>query len=208
MMIMIKLRQRTLMYHLELKRSLDLFNYLTTIDDYRRLLERFLGFYGPAEASIERHFNRRAGGFDFERRRKVPMLVGDLRALGVKQLAALPRCAALPAIHSLPQAFGRLYALEIATLGGQIIARHLNRALGVSPESGCSFFNSYGDQALAMWSDFVQQIKKNAVTTEIEDAMTGAAVEIFVNMEQWMTYRCASDPTQRVFKFVAGAMSA
>src|SRR5215470_11320679 len=188
-MIMIRLRQKTLRLHLGLKRRLDLFNYLTTHEDYRQLLERFLGFYGPVEAALERHFNRRAGGFDFERRRKVPMLVSDLRALGVKQLAALPRCGALPAVHSLPQAFGCLYALEIATLGGQIIARHLSRALGVGPGSGCSFFNSYGDQSVRMWHDFGQQIKKSAVTNEIEEAMTRAAIETFVRLEQWMTDR-------------------
>src|SRR5215475_14747951 len=131
-MIMIRLRQRTLRFHLGLKERLDLFRYLTTIEDYRRLLERFLGFYGPVESALERHFNRRAGGFDFEGRRKVPMLVSDLRALGGRRLTALPRCSSLPTIASTPQAFGCLYALEISTLSGQIITRHLNRAFGVS----------------------------------------------------------------------------
>src|SRR5262249_60773560 len=114
-MIMIRLRQKTLRFHLGLKERLDLFRYLTTIEDYRRLLERFLGFYGPVEAALERHFNRRAGGFDFERRRKVPMLVSGLRALGGKDLTALPRCALLPPLDSAPQASGGLYALESAT---------------------------------------------------------------------------------------------
>src|SRR5499433_2465572 len=185
-MIMIRLRQKTLRLHLGLKERLDLFRYLTTLEDYRRLLERFLGFYGPVEAALGRHFNRRAGGFDFERRRKVPMLVSDLRALGVKQFTTLPRCDSLPAISSTRQAFGCLYALEISTLGGQIITRHLNRAFGVSPGSGCSFFHSYGDQTVTMWSDLGQQIKNYAVTDEIEEAMIGAAVETFVKLEQWM----------------------
>jgi len=207
-MIMIRLRQKTLRYHLQLKQRLDLFHHLATLDDYRRLLEKFLGFYGPMEAALERHFNRRGGGFDFEQRRKVPMLVSDLRALGVRQLTCLPRCAALPTLDAPSQAFGCLYALEIATLGGQIIARHLNRTLGVGPGSGCSFFNSYGDQAVKMWHDFGQQIKKNAVTNEIEEAMTRAAIETFVRLEQWMTDRSEPERPQKVLKLVAGGMSA
>jgi len=190
-MIMIKLRQHTLRLHMRLRERLDLFNYLTTPGNYRQLLERFLGFYGPVEAALERHFNRRAGGFDFELRRKVPMLVSDLRALGVKQLTALPRCSTLPGLDSAPQAFGCLYALEITTLGGQIFARHLNRSLGVGPGAGLSFFDGYGDQAIRMWGEFGQQIKKYAVTGEIEDAMTEAAVETFIKLEQWMTYKGA-----------------
>lgn len=203
-MIMIRLRQKTLRLHLRLKQGQDLFHHLATLEDYRRLLERFLGFYGPVETALEKHFNRRAGGFDFERRRKVPMLVSDLRSLGVKQFTTLPRCASLPTIDSTPRAFGCLYALEISTLGGQIIARHLNRAFGVSPGSGCSFFHSYGNQTVTMWSDLGQQIKKYAVTDEIEEAMIRAAVETFVNLEQWMTTKGAPERPQKVLKLVAG----
>jgi len=207
-MTMIRLRQKTLRYHLQLKQRLDLFHHLATLDDYRRLLEKFLGFYGPVESALETHFNRRAGGFDFERRRKVPMLVSDLRALGVRQLTALPRCAALPTLDSLPQAFGCLYAIEIATLGGQIVARHLNRALGVGPGSGCSFFNSYGEQAVTMWHDFGQQIKKYAVTIEIEEAMIRTAIETFVKLEQWMTDRGVPERPPQRLTLVAGGRSA
>jgi heme oxygenase len=207
-MIMIRLRQRTLRYHLQLRQKLDLFHHLATLEDYRKLLEKFLGFYGPLEAALEKQLDRRAGGFDFDRRRKVPMLVSDLRALGVKQLTVVPRCAALPAVDSPPQALGSLYALEIATLGGQILARHLHRALGVSPGAGSSFFNSYGDQAVRMWHDFGQQIKKYAVTNEIEEGMTRAAIETFVKLEQWMTDKGAPDRPKNIFRVVAGGMSA
>lgn len=203
-MIMVRLRQKTLRLHLRLKEEIDLLKRLTTLEDYRRLLERFLGFYRPVESALERRFNRRAGGFDFERRRKVPMLVGDLRALGVKQFATLPRCASLPTLDSTPQAFGCLYALEISTLSGQMITRHLDRAFGVSPGSGCSFFHSYGDQTVTMWGDLGQQIKKYAVTDEIEDVMIGAAVETFVKLEQWMTVKGAPERPQNVLKLVAG----
>jgi heme oxygenase (biliverdin-IX-beta and delta-forming) len=203
-MIMVRLRQKTFRLHLRLKQGIDLFNHLKTLEDYRRLLEKFMGFYGPLETALGRHFNRRAGGFDFERRRKVPMLVSDLRALGFKQFTTLPRSASLPTISSAHQAFGCLYALEISTLGGQIITRHLNRAFGVSPGSGCSFFHSYGDQTVAMWSDLGQQIKKHAVTEEIEEAMIEAAVETFVRLEQWMTIKGAPERPQKILKLVAG----
>ena len=135
------------------------------------------------------------------------MLVSDLRALGVKELAVLPRCAVLPALDSPAQAFGCLYALEITTLGGQIVARHLNRALGVGPGAGCSYFNSYGNQAVAMWHDFGQQIKRQAAPGEIEEAMTRAAIDTFVRLEQWMTGRSEAERSPGVLKLVAGGMS-
>jgi heme oxygenase len=201
---MVRLRQKTLMLHLRLKQRIDLFHHLKTLEDYRRLLEKFMGFYGTLEITLAKQFNRRAGGFDFERRRKVPMLVSDLRALGFKQFTTLPRCASLPAISSTSQAFGCLYALEISTLGGQILTRHLNRVFGVSPGSGCSFFHSYGDQTVMMWRDLGQQINKYAVTDEIEEAMIGAAVETFVRLEQWMTIKGAPERPQNILKLVAG----
>src|SRR5215813_12180637 len=160
-MIMIRLRQKTLRFHLGLKERLDLFCYLTTIEDY-------------------------------------------LRALGVKDLTALPRCAILPTLDSAPQAFGCLYALEISTLGWQFVARHLNRSLGVGPGAGCSFFESYGDQAVRMWGEFGQQIKKYAVTGEIEEAMSEAAVDTFGKLEQWMIYKGAPERQRSVLKLVAG----
>jgi heme oxygenase len=203
-MIMVRLRQKTLRLHLRLKQGMDLFHHLNTLEDYRRLLEKFMGFYGPLETALGRHFNRRAGGFDFESRRKVPMLVSDLRALGFKQFTTLPRCPALPTISSTPQAFGCLYALEISTLGGQILTRHLNRVFGVSPGSGCSFFHSYGDQTVMMWRDLGQQINKYAVTDEIEESMIGAAVETFVILEQWMAMKGAPERPQKILKLVAG----
>jgi heme oxygenase len=203
-MIMVRLRQKTLRLHLRLKQGIDLFHHFSTLEDYRRLLERYQGFYEPVESALERHFNRRAGGLDFEPRRKSPMLVRDLRALGVKQFTTLPRCASLPAISSTPHAFGCLYTLEISTLGGQIITRHLNRVFGVSPESGCSFFHSYGDQTVMMWRDLGQQIKKYAVTDEIEEAMIEAAVETFVKLEEWMAINVSLERPQKVLKLVAG----
>jgi heme oxygenase len=201
---MVRLRQKTLRLHLRLKQGVDLFHHLKTIEDYRRLLEKYMGFYGPLETALGRHFNRRAGGFDFESRRKVPMLVSDLRELGHKQFTTLPRCSTLPVVSSTPQAFGCLYALEISTLGGQIITRHLNKVFGVSPGAGCSFFHSYGDQTVAMWSDLGQQIKKYAVTDEIEEAMIGAAVETFVKLEHWMTVKSVPERPQKILKLVAG----
>jgi hypothetical protein len=42
----------------------------------------------------------------------------------------------------------------------KIITRHLNRVFDVSLGSSRSFFHSYGDQTVVMWSDLGQQIGK------------------------------------------------
>src|SRR5215813_6596790 len=198
-MILTRLKQKTFLYHERLEKKLDLFHGVHTFDDYRRLLGKFLGFYEPAEEALETTFNWSAINFDFTSRKKTPLLMRDLHSLGIEDTLLLPRCKTLPALDTLPQAFGCLYVFESATLGWGIVLNHLSRTLGVSRQDGGEFFNSYGDRVVAMWHDFAQQLRAYASRPDIEEAVIMAAIDTLVHMDHWMTESpAAAAPAEQV----------
>jgi heme oxygenase len=181
-----RLREATRPHHEAVERSVDLLRSCQSLDGYRRLLGRFLGFYEPAEARLSPWLEA-VPGLDYSRRRKSSMLVDDLKAIGLDAaaIAAIPRCPELPAIASLPQALGCMYVLEGATLGGQYIARHVKSAPGLGAEDGCSFFHSYGDHVGPMWKAFREVLSAQAVDEAHERAITELAGETFTKFERW-----------------------
>jgi len=198
-MILTRLKYKTLWHHERLEKKLDLYHRVKTFDDYRLLLGKFLGFYEPVEAALEAVFDWSVIQFDFQARKKTPLLINDLRSLGIDDTLLLPRCGRIPMLDTLPRAFGCLYVFESATLGRAIIMRHLSRTLGVAPEDGGAFFNSYGDRIVAMWRDFGQRLSDYASRPDIEDAVIRAAIDTLVCLDHWMTGRPVSiAPTRQV----------
>src|SRR5262245_27377326 len=185
-MILTRLKQKTLWRHERLEKRLDLFHGVTTIDDYRHLLGKFLGFYEPVEEALEATFNWSAINFNFTSRKKTPLLMRDLHSLGIEDTLLLPRCKTLPALDTLAHAFGCLYVFESATLGWGIVLNHMTRTLGVSRRDGGAFFNSYGDRVVAMWHDFAQQLRAYASRPDLEEAVIRAAIDTLVHLDRWM----------------------
>ena len=102
-----RLREATRPHHEAVEQSVDLLESCQSLDGYRRLLGRFLGFYEPAEVRLA-PWLQAVPGLDYARRRKSSTLVDDLKALGLDaaSVAAIPRFAEVPGIASLPQALG------------------------------------------------------------------------------------------------------
>jgi heme oxygenase (biliverdin-IX-beta and delta-forming) len=198
-MILTRLKQKTLWRRDALGKRLDLFHSMHTPDDYRLLLEKFLGFYEPVEETLESTFDWSMVKFDFKSRKKTPLLMRDLHSSGVEDTLLLPRCKVLPALNTLPQAFGCLYVFESATLSWGIVLSHLSRTLGVTRESGGAFFNSYGDRVVAMWHDFAQQLRAYASRPDIEAAIIRTAIDTLVYLDQWMAVSPAAvEPAENV----------
>jgi heme oxygenase len=78
-----------------------------------------------------------------------------------------------------------LYVTEGATLGGQIISRHLEQTLGLSARRGAAFFGSYGLQVGAMWRTFCA-ILQTQTPVDQEDAAIAAARQTFIAIHQWL----------------------
>ena len=178
-----QLKQETLPYHESLERQLPLFRPDLSWGEYRTLLESFYGFYAPWEQRAVPPLQRVWPGF-FDGRRKTPLLERDLQFLG-SDPALLRTCLCLPGTDSLPALWGTLYVLEGATLGGQILTRHLTQHFSLSPEAGCSFFASYGAAVGDRWREFCHLLSSYS-SPENDQAIVQAAIDTFSCFQAWL----------------------
>jgi heme oxygenase len=140
------------------------------------------------ERQIEAAANWSALGFDWPRRRKAPLLERDLCSAGDSPdvVAALARCTNLPRIGGLPHALGCLYVLEGATLGGQVVLRHLTGVPSLEGVTWFSFLSSYGAEVGPMWREFGEFLTVQA--NGDDEAIVRAACETFTTLALWL--RC------------------
>ena len=189
--ILARLKRETAEQHARVEAMLPLLDAGLTRDAYRRVLAAFYGYHRPLEPALWSAPGLDALGLHAAERRKVPLLERDLRALGLDEaaLAALPDCARLPDVGTLPQAVGCLYVLEGATLGGRVIERRLARTLGVNAARGGAFFASYGERVGPMWAAYRAAAVRYAEEGGDEDAAVAAAVDTFASLARWLEER-------------------
>ena len=185
MSILARLKAETQTHHDAVERSIGLALPGLTLDHYARVLARFLGFYRPLERRLLAVPGLADMLPDLPGRRKAHLLAADLAALG--RCDAVPDCPDLPALATATQALGCLYVLEGATLGGQLLRRHVGATLGLTPEAGCRFFAAYGDRVGEMWHSFREAVAGYVVTPEREADAVGAAVATFATLDRWLT---------------------
>jgi heme oxygenase len=186
-MILKILRQQTSERHAAVEARLPLVDPALSRAAYEEILKRFYGFYLPLEARLLAVSLWREIGFEMEARRKVSPLEWDLEELSDDaELARLPRCAELPEIACPAQALGCLYVVEGATLGGQIITKHLQKNLGITPETGGAFFAGYGAETGARWQEFGAMITAQAGQLGQDDVIVASANRTFETLEHWL----------------------
>ncbi len=179
------LREQTRAEHDAIERSLGIMSDTLTRQAYRRTLERFYGFWHPLEQRFQQTVGLSGTGVNLTSREKTPLLALDLRMLTAAAPAGLPLCGDLPFVASVPAALGCMYVLEGASLGGQIISRHLRASLGITPESGGRFFYGYGERTGEMWRAFGAAVSVFAVTAETQGGMVQAAIATFRALRRW-----------------------
>ncbi len=181
-----RLREATRLAHARVEASLPLMSPSLTLATYVRVLEAFHGVYAQLEPRLSRAAAEHGVALALGDRGKVALLVADLAALGksVAEVQALPRCADLPRVTSASQAIGVLYVLEGATLGGRIILRHVDAALGLDAAGGAAFFSGYGDATGAMWTRFSRHV--DAASAIDTDVAIAAAIETFETLTVWL----------------------
>ncbi len=190
----LKLRQETHELHAGLERALDLLSPALVADDYRRLLERFYGFYNPLEAAM-----RQALGGDATEiatgRWKTPAIAADLASLGQRpaDVAQLPAASDVPRLASRADVTGALYVVEGSTLGGAVLSRHFAERWGLTREHGLAFLHFYGDQTAAMWQRYLAHL---AEFDNERDAgrVIAAATATFRALAAWLTTPSAGTP--------------
>ena len=188
-----RLREATRHAHTRIEGALPLLDPKLTRARYGVVLEAFFGFYVGLEPSLLIAAGAHAADIDLGGRAKLPLLLLDLHALGrtTAELDALPRCLELPLTFSSSHALGVLYVLEGATLGGQVIARNLNAALGLGASNGAAFFTGYGLETRAMWNRFCEHVECSAALDP--DALVSAAVDTFEKLRIWLVTGTSHD---------------
>jgi len=189
------LRSDTRSAHRALERQLDLLADDLHLARYLRLIELFYGFYTPLEAQLlsDDRLPWTQLGLDPRVRRKAGWLAADVSALAGSPLAALPLCTDLPDVSAADAAFGCLYVLEGATLGGRVISRHLTRTLGIGPQTGARFHHGYGEDSAAMWRAFqAAGLRHAALGADPEQVVRGANAT-FEALARWCSGHERSD---------------
>ena len=198
--ILLRLRLETRDEHNAVERVLDLMSAALTSDGYRQRLAQFYGFYAPFEKKLEKKLKDHddlqpcAGHTPSpppgtraalaSRLNKTALLQLDLQHLGVNT-DELPLCHKLPLAETQADILGCLYVMEGATLGGRLITRHVQTTLGITPATGCSFFDGYGDHTGTMWQGMRQLLVNAAVDPATENRMVVSAIATFTCLRQW-----------------------
>lgn len=170
---MAKLKEATKDQHDALESSVAVMDQMFSRTDYVELLQKFYGFYSQIEPRLTQ-FDLSRFGIKVRDRMKTEKLASDLRSLGAEPSDDHEFMSA-PSIDSEAAAFGAMYVLEGATLGGQVITRHLRQHLALDVDSGGAFFNSYGERVGPMWKAFC------AAATEFSEMNNGKADEAMID---------------------------
>jgi len=191
--ILARLRHETRDAHKDLERVLDFTSATLTRDLYRRRLAQYYGFYAPLEAALRRRCGEpdatvgdapSLGATLDARLCKTPLLRQDLEHLQVG-VDTLPLCHDLPSLRTHADMLGCLYVLEGATLGGRMIIRHLETALGITPTTGGRFFDGYADDTGRMWNAMREMLTTHAVDVDTENDIVANAIVTFTCLRQW-----------------------
>jgi heme oxygenase (biliverdin-IX-beta and delta-forming) len=176
-----RLRAETATAHRDLEARMDLGSgalvrsrYVELLRNFRRANGAYEAVAGPALPDDLRPM--------FDARRKTGLLDEDLRHFGAIERERPDDLADAQRLiggrsHA---AIGAMYVFEGSTLGGAVIARHLEARLGLRTVEGRRYFTPYGGHTGAMWRAFKARIEARVGDDRAgRDAIVAAADATF-----------------------------
>jgi heme oxygenase len=146
------------------------------------VLGAFHGFYDPLEAQFRRFRRSTTLTLGFALPRRAALLRADLELLGWSPAAGDDE--SLPEIHSIAEFAGRLYVVEGAALGGQVLARSLGERWQLQRNSGLAFFTGSGVRETGRrWARVLQWLESAAQSGAEAHEMAAAASATFRALE-------------------------
>ncbi|HEX8825771.1 MAG TPA: biliverdin-producing heme oxygenase [Archangium sp.] len=182
------LKSETRPHHERAERVVRLMDPGLTPAGYRRHLEALYGLHHPLEAALADRLEGRFPELRLAERWKLPLLEVDLRGFGHDEasLARLPRLSSPPSLPDVPEALGALYVLEGATLGGQLLLRHLTRHFEGVPVGDFAFFRAYGAAVGPMWKAFGEAVTRACPDPALTPRVVRGAQDTFEAFEAWL----------------------
>lgn len=192
MTILSKLKESTKEQHQALESVVDVMDQANGLESYKRLISKFYLLYSAIEPELPYELLKE-NGFDLDRRRKLPSLENDLTYLAITDPEKVGGIGKpdVPTFDTAAKGFGASYVLEGATLGGQIITRHLNSTFGLNAEEGAAFFSSYGANVGPMWKEFGRIITEFSDANDADDEIVSAAIKTFDTFHQFLSRAAA-----------------
>lgn len=186
-----RLKSETRPHHERAERAVRLMDPGLTPGGYQRHLEALYGFYTPMEAVLAERLGDVVPGLRAHERWKLPLLASDLAAFGhtAASLARLPHASRLPLLPDVPEALGAFYVLEGATLGGQLLLRHLTRHFAGAAVGDFAFFRAYGEQVGPMWKAFGEVLtgaSARAASSDFDARAVRGAQDTFDAFQAWL----------------------
>src|SRR5580693_9409415 len=91
----------------------------------------------------------------------------------------------LPELRDAASLLGAMYVMEGSTLGGQLIARHVELVLGLTAGQGNAYFRGHNERTGQLWKEFCHALRTNVPDSET-DAVIAAAKAMFGVFGSWM----------------------
>jgi heme oxygenase len=117
-------------------------------------------------------------------RQREGMLRRDLEWFGVR-VDADENQPEIPEMNDTASLLGAMYVMEGSTLGGQLIARHVEQHLPLATHRGVEFFRGHREQTGPLWKEFCEILRTRVPDTE-SDAVIRAAKQMFSTFGSWM----------------------
>ena len=150
-----------------------------TAADTAQFLAKMYGFVQPYEAELRAHAAAFGPEWQLDQRYRAPLILEDLPRLGYA--GTPPLCPALPPLDTRAQLLGAMYVLEGSTLGGQVIARQLDKA-GIRAHA---FFTGRAERTGPLWKVFCQLLSDAAVN-EDPATVVASAILTFQTLSAWL----------------------
>jgi heme oxygenase (biliverdin-IX-beta and delta-forming) len=116
-------------------------------------------------------------------RRRGQLLMRDLTWFGAD--ASGEARPTLPEMRDDATLLGAMYVMEGSTLGGQLIARHVELVLGLTAGQGNAYFRGHNERTGQLWKEFCDALRTKVADSET-DAVIAAAKAMFGVFGAWM----------------------
>lgn len=148
---------------------------------YQRILQCAMALHVPLHSLLSKAMIQMRLGERFQISPRLSWLNLDFDYLGIEPDADVAEFMAegwqsvkWPNLDTPSKLVGALYVVEGSTLGGQVIARLLNKHLGVTPETGGRFYSGHGSLTQDRWQDFMTFAQSAVVPDDIPKACNSA----------------------------------
>jgi heme oxygenase (biliverdin-IX-beta and delta-forming) len=178
---MLSLRRATQDAHEGIDADIRRGDWLGSPSSYAAFLERNLRFHRIVEAAVA-PVALRLEGLGYDGRRRSPLLEDDLGAL--MRAGVFPGAAESPSVRVPPlrisgpgAAFGCLYVIEGAMLGGTVLARWIESRLGYNRSFGASSFAARRGTTMKRWRAFGALVEARAASVSSDRALMLTAAQ-------------------------------